>query len=404
MTEKNDDATPFDSWDAFWEALKEAEPAEKLELARRQIEELTTVEQSWAVELVNALAGAVAGTPLVEELVELVESLRENFPQVARTADPWLRARQLDLAVQAGREVEESEIREVIGAMLEAPDTVSRANTRMLYHGLGDRMVGPMLETWPDIEQADSIMPWGIRRYAWRAMTLVILSELEERPDIATDDKQLWERLEPLTVPEQRPTNEVLISHFAGRPDNPVQPEHLDGLAIGELRDTAMMLVAEFADYLLQERGWTAGRTTLGFTVLDEYLRRVVTDRQSRSPRYAQRDERYADREKTPDEALEAELEAISPVVIQPAEFVSYMEQEYNDLLVSHYQGTLLVELVEPWHSFLVERGYLEEELAGRLMQAIHGRVRRLPERLAHTSSDALLRQNLQKAIARLDR
>jgi Asp-tRNA(Asn)/Glu-tRNA(Gln) amidotransferase C subunit len=382
-------------WDDFWPKFNTSDPAGQLELARTQVRELDAFDGDWAAEIIKQLAASRFEPDQLGEVLELLEEMRETHPDAVATQEPWMTVKELVIRLQADATVDDGLVADIVEAMPEDPDTIFRALTVMMYHGLGEPMIDPMLSAWPDVARDDAVMPWAKRRFAWRALTLVLIDAVADDDDLDETDADLWDRLAPLTVDEMRDSNERLIRHFAGRPDTPVS-EVDTSQDLEALRDEVMMQVATFTGWLRDEAGWSTGRSALAFTVVDEFFRRALTDRLSDGEaRYQVEDEEGDEK----DEDVAAVLDDASVLVPSPAIVDAYLDVEYEHLLTSSHQGVTLITALDHWLDYLADQDVLGEDEAATLSQAIDRRLEGLVERLELATDDRRLVQDLRDAI-----
>jgi hypothetical protein len=377
-------------WDDFWPKFNTSDPAGQLELARTQVQELDAFDGDWAAEIIKQLAASRFEPDQLGEVLDVLEEMRETHPEAVASQEPWMTVKELVIRLQANATVDDDLVADIVQAMPEDPDTIFRALTVMMYHGLGEPMIDPMLSAWPDVARDDSVMPWAKRRFAWRALTLVLIDAVANNDDLDETDSDLWDRLSPLTVDEMRESNERLIRHFAGRPDTSLS--EIDASQdLEALRDEVMMQVATFAGWLRDEAGWSTGRSALAFTVVDEFFRRTLTDRLSDGePRYETEEE---------DDDVTAVLDEASVLVPPPAIVDAYLDVEYEHLLTSSHQGVTLITAIDRWLDYLADQGVLGEDEADTLSQAIDRRLEGLVERLELATDDRRLVEDLRDAI-----
>ena len=378
-------------WDDFWPKFNTSDAAGQLELARTQVRKLDGFDGDWAAELIKQLAASLSETDQLGEVLELLEEIREAHPEAVESQEPWMTVKELVIRLQADAPVGDDLVADIVEAMPQDPDTIFRALTVMMYHGLGEPMIEPMLSAWPDVARDESVMPWAKRRFAWRALTLVLLDAVDADADLDESDPDLWERLEPLTVDEMRESNERLIRHFAGRPDTSIDELEVDSGDLEALRDEVMMQVATFTGWLRDEAGWTTGRSALAFTVVDEFFRRTLTDRLSDGDRRYEADDL--------DDDVAAILDDASLLVPSPDIVDAYLDVEYEHLLTSSHQGVTLITALDHWLDYLADRGVLSDDDAETLADAMSARLEGLVERLELATDDRRLVQDLRDAV-----
>jgi hypothetical protein len=208
----------LDAWNARWEAFEASDYAGQMTLFQQTLEEPELMDGEMAFEMLNKLFHATIEHNDRERFEALVDSLRQQRPEVydeqAHYCLDWL----ITNALVAGRDDRvpalANEMAELAG---EDIDLWNRVESQLAYHGQLSVLVEAMRLAWPQVHRSKDIVPWGIDEFARRAIGYELLEYAEHTPAPDASDPALLARLNSYgqeIVPERVA---VYLAHLTGQ-------------------------------------------------------------------------------------------------------------------------------------------------------------------------------------------
>ena len=127
---------------------------------------------------------------------DLVHALSQAAPHLYTEKRPYLLGWAIANSLAAGRTEDVAEgIREYSSIAGKNIDLYNKALEQLEYHGYLDLLTEAAAIAWPEIEESDDIVPWGIDQFADRAVDYHVFQYLERHPEARGDESELLMRL-----------------------------------------------------------------------------------------------------------------------------------------------------------------------------------------------------------------
>src|SRR5574341_916725 len=186
----------IEAWNARYDEFDAADYEERVALFTRTLDERELMDAEMAFEMLNQLFVQAAERNERDRYDSLVESLREQLPEVyAKEAHFLLENRILNALVMKRPELVDSLTRELAPLAGVKIDTWNEVEKRLAYHGYLMTLVEAMRLAWPEVRASKDIVPWGIDEFTDRASHYEMLSYIAETAEPRGDDPILVERL-----------------------------------------------------------------------------------------------------------------------------------------------------------------------------------------------------------------
>ncbi len=380
-------------WAGFWERFEAGGLEAQFEMAYERPETDPHFDGEFAFELMRQLwASLPDDADTYRRYLDWLEAVREMHPAIASRQRGALLYHELwatCLLDDAEASIDDEEIERLLDAFVEHPAACDATFDVLMYHSEADALADAMPRHWPSIrEYADEI--GGLSAFAWLALMLNAARAVDRDPTASLEDAWV-ERIEPVIDAERRDDARRLLDHLAGRSTvDPDEPE------IGPLEarlDAVVRLAAEYVGQLIRHEGWHWSRAILVFDMFDEFYRHHLEQVDYEGP------ETIPPEPNTP---LEDRLDATSPVAFHPDEPASYLERFAGRALSPGHQRSAFVASLGGWLDFLVERAFIDEDLADTLREGLVETLEPSLELVFERDADPRMLSNLREALDEL--
>ncbi len=186
----------LEAWNARYDEFDAADYEERVALFTRTLDERELMDDEMAFEMLNELFEPAATRNERDRYDSLVDSLRDQLPEVyAKEAHFLLENRILNALVMKRPELVDSLTRELALLAGEQIDTWNQVEKRLAYHGYLATLVEAMRLAWPQVRSSRKIVRVGINEFSLRAAQYETLNYIEQTPAPSGGDPVLLERM-----------------------------------------------------------------------------------------------------------------------------------------------------------------------------------------------------------------
>ncbi|MGM0556815.1 MAG: SEC-C metal-binding domain-containing protein [Myxococcota bacterium] len=276
----------FIEWSEFWDEFGKADLDEQLEMVRDRIENAPDFDGEWAFQLmIEGVRAACIRKRRGEDWLALLESLREERPEVALDESGFLANSGIGFALEVAPERVDSMVELLFARPAENPDLILR-NIELLASKGWSAVRDYLVDDWETIEESGNVQTSD--RIAWADWTLLA--------QMATWADEDIERTRSLAELEQE-LGPILEEVGMGRPEDYLEPffgeDRPDAAAMFEdmpSERATTRLIAAFAHDLVVEHDWAAFEALGATTYLDQFVRHCASCEDPFGDRYGTRE------------------------------------------------------------------------------------------------------------------
>ena len=186
-------------WNRFWDEFDAAGLKDKEVLFREALAS-EEMDGEAAVEMVSAIRGLLDTSEPQDRAryAELVEELRAEAPDVYRQQAVYYQRDLVSDAVAAGQWDDIPQLLLPFAEQLASDlDTFSQIIDQLRYQGRLQILIQVMTRAWPEVRDAEGLVPWAADEFADKLMRLQLFHYLETSDDPRADDPKLLEATAP---------------------------------------------------------------------------------------------------------------------------------------------------------------------------------------------------------------
>jgi hypothetical protein len=185
-----------EAWNARYDEFEAGDYEERIAIFNRTLDEPDLMDDEMAFEMLTKLFEQATERDDRDRYDSLVESLREQLPEVyEKEAQNLLENRILNAIVMKRPELVHSLTLELAALAGDQIDTWNRAEKGLAYHGYLNTLVEAMRIGWPEVRESEEIVSWGIDEFGNSASQYELLKYIAETSEPAGDDPVLLERM-----------------------------------------------------------------------------------------------------------------------------------------------------------------------------------------------------------------
>jgi hypothetical protein len=392
-----EDSPEVAAWRQFWDALKGADHAQKIEMIREKI--LTTspadLSGDLAFDLFDSLHTSLKHTDRGPEIKADLEQLRTLHPDAYDAERMWFELWHVEHALASGIDPTADFLRLCAGAH-KVIDSFFALLEQMRYHGHHDALLQGLPIAIQVMEGDSNILPNALTKAISAWVELVLHAHLQRDPALTGDDPQLIDALSAVSdlkldaiahIVEMRKRAQAqtwTLASFKG--------------SAGKSGDNDAMLLWAFNLMLAREADWPASRRDQARIAIFQMLEEA-THTNARFP-----SSQKHTRGKKPQKAKAAQPKSLSPLIPDMDKLTRHLGIQMRPLFGSPYMGEVLLLALPWWLAFLVEQGLEDEATAQQLWRRVHTVFADvILDIMAQPGRDRVLAQHLRETFDRQD-
>jgi hypothetical protein len=376
----------IEALNARWEEFEAQDYEGRIALFLQTLDEEGLMDDEMAFEMLNLIYYESVERDERESFDELIDRLREQLPDVYAHDAHYYLERRITNALATGRlDAIPTLANEIATTAGKDIDTLNNVIDQLAYHGHLATLVEVMRIAWPQVKDAENIVPWGIQEFAAQAVDYEIFHYLEQHATADPKDPELLKNLEFYFEIDQERFARYLalltgqlkrrctMDDFEfkpprGRSYGSFDEEDEEDEAPDEGRQNLFDLSVEFLGYLRREESVPYTKGELGREQIQRYLleRHAGELQPQESPFETARPPKRRQRKRKsrkPRHVLCPDRGTLD----------RYLGRLLNFINPQRYKAAATLELIPAWLRFLESRQLIDAEERSKTMLDLRG-------------------------------